>query len=124
MMSPLVLAYIGDAAYELYVRGLLARRGSPARRLHEMCVQWVSAVGQERVWFALRGSLSDDERAIARRGRNAKGSVPPNVAPSTYRRSTSFECLVGYLYLSGQDERLDDLLSKAFTEVGATHEDE
>ncbi len=123
MMSPLVLAYVGDAVYEVYIRSLLARSGSPARKLHELCVQWVSAVGQERVWYALKESLDETERAIARRGRNAKGGVPTNVSPDTYRRSTSLECLVGYLFLIGKNERLGRLLTDALEEVGATYEE-
>jgi len=116
-LSPLVLAYVGDAVYELYVRGSLLRQGHGPGGLHAACVRWVSAVGQERVWLAMEPALTETEARIARRGRNAKGIVPQGVGPGTYRRSTALEALVGYLYLTGQEERLVSLLSQAFAAV-------
>lgn len=116
-LSPLVLAYVGDAVYELYVRGSLVRQGQGAGGLHAACVRWVSAVGQERVWLALESELTATEARIARRGRNAKGSVPHGVESGVYRRSTALEALMGYLYLTGQEERLVFLLNRAFAAV-------
>ena len=123
-MAPLVLAYVGDAVYELFVRGRLAPQARTPSRLHAECVRWVSAVGQERVWYALEGELSAEEADIARRGRNAKGVVPQNVEPATYRRSTALEALVGYLYVSGQEERLLELLDRAFARLQSQDEAE
>lgn len=113
-LHPLVLAYIGDAVYELYVRSWLVGREKSVKRLHAMCIQLVSAVGQEKVWHALQEHFNDDEAAVARRGRNAKGTVPQNVEPATYRRSTSLEAVFGYLFLSGQEDRIFSLLETAF----------
>lgn len=123
-LSPLLLAYIGDAVYELYVRSRFFSMTANAKRLHAQCVKWVSATGQERLWFALQDKLSTQEADVARKARNAKGTVPHHVEPATYRRSTSLEALVGYLYLTGQDERIAELLESAFHSVAQTSEAE
>lgn len=109
-LSPLVLAYVGDAVYELYVRSLLLAPGVPVDALHVRCVRWVSAQGQEQVWEAVRGLLLPEELEIARRARNAKASVPRTVTVAAYRRATALEAVVGYLYLTGQSGRIEELL--------------
>lgn len=119
-LPPLTLAYIGDAVYEVYIRTLLVRDETMVHRLHARCVKWVSAVGQEKVWEAIQEYLTEDEASIARQGRNAKGNVPHNVEPATYRRSTSLEAVLGYLYLAGREERILALLEKAFQLIEPT----
>ena len=121
-LPPLVLAYVGDAVYELYVRSRLAGTGGGARRLHAEGVRRVSAPGQERVWHVLERELSDVEAEVARRGRNAKANVPQHVDPATYRRSTALEAVLGYLYLTGREERIVSLLDGAFAAVFASVE--
>lgn len=121
-LPALVLAYIGDAVYELLVRTAALGGGGPVDRLHNRVVEWVSAAGQERVWQAIEKELTPEEAAVARRGRNAKGSVPKGATPSAYRAGTSLEALVGYLYLTGDAERLERLLGPSLRTVGGEGE--
>lgn len=115
-LSPLVLAYIGDAVYELAVRKHLVEKGlCQVNTLHREAVHYVRADTQAKLLRALDDKLTDQERAEARRGRNAKSShTPKGAGVVEYRQSTGLECLVGYLYLRGEDERLNELLDVAF----------
>lgn len=115
-LSPLVLAYIGDAVYELAVRKHLVEKGlCQVNTLHREAVHYVRADTQAKLLRALDDKLTDQERAEARRGRNAKSShTPKGAGVVEYRQSTGLECLVGYLYLRGEDERLNELLDLAF----------
>ncbi|MEQ6389876.1 Mini-ribonuclease 3 [Bacillaceae bacterium S4-13-58] len=120
-MKSLTLAYMGDVLYEQYVREHLIRSGQVMpQRLHEGAVRFVSAKSQARVlreWIEEQ-LLSEEEVAVVRRGRNAKsGSVPKNTDVQTYRYSTAFEALLGYLYFSHQNERLIDLVELAIKSV-------
>lgn len=111
-LSPLALAYAGDAVYELYVRTRLLHEGTrrPAE-LHGQAVDLVRAGAQARLLNALDGLLTEDEKNVVRRARNARpGHLPKGASPSEYHHSTAFEALLGFLYLSGQDERLRELL--------------
>ena len=109
-LSPLVLAYVGDAVYELFVRTRLLSVRLPVDRLHRRCVNWVSANGQERVWQRIKERLEADEAEIARRAQNAKSPAPRTASVAAYRRATSLEAVVGYLYLTGRDQRIEELL--------------
>lgn len=109
-LSPLVLAYVGDAVYELYVRARLLAPGVPVDALHQRCVRWVSAQGQEKVWEAVRDLLRPEEREVARRARNAKATAPRTATVAAYRRATALEAVVGYLHLTGQESRIEELL--------------
>lgn len=115
-LPPLVLAYIGDAVYELAVRRYLVEKGRcHVNVLHREAVHYVRADTQAKLLRALDEKLTDQEKAVARRGRNAKsGHVPRGAGVVEYRQSTGLECLVGYLYLRGEKERLDELLETAF----------
>ncbi|KAB8127750.1 ribonuclease III [Gracilibacillus oryzae] len=123
-LKSLALAYMGDAIYEIYIREYLIEKGNvKVQAVHHHAVQFVKATSQARVIQAWLDAdvLSDEERAIVRRGRNAKsGSVPKNTDVQTYRYSTAFEALLGYLYLDGQKERLGQLINDAIvlTEKG------
>lgn len=109
--SPLLLAYIGDAVFELYVRReLLLQQALPIQQLHKKVTSLVRAGGQAAALRQLEGHLSAEEAAVVRRGRNTKSHVPKNTAMSVYRRATGFEALLGWLYLSEQTDRLVELL--------------
>jgi len=116
-LHPLVWAYVGDAVYELYVRThLLARGVLKPGDLQRAAVAYVSARGQARVVHRLLPLLSEEEAAVLRRGRNAKsGTIPKNARVSEYRLSTGLESLFGYLYLTGQEGRLRELIAHALT---------
>jgi len=114
-LSPLVLAYIGDVVYELFIRQYLVGRGiARVNQLHREAVKYVNAGGQARVMHALEDVLTPDEAAVARRGRNARSGHPPRGADvHSYRYSTGLECLVGYLYLAGRYDRLAEIMALA-----------
>jgi ribonuclease-3 family protein len=114
-LSPAVWAYIGDAVYELFVRNRLVIGGPcKTRALHKQAVQLVRASFQADLAAKLESFLSEAESAILRRGRNVKsGHTPASSDPVTYRHSTAFEALIGYLYLSGQTDRMTELLWRA-----------
>ena len=115
--SPLVLAYIGDAVYEEYTRErvLLQNPDMPAHKLHIENVKYVKAHAQSRSALALENMLTEQEEAVFKRGRNAKSATSPkNADILEYRRATGLEALFGYLHLSGQAERLSELMRVAF----------
>lgn len=112
LLSPLVLAYIGDAVYEMYIRLNLLPQIPKVHDLHQAVTKNVCASNQAKVLHALEQDLTEEERDIARRGRNAKSHVPKNADLFDYRYSTGFEALIGYLYLSGEIERLNYLLGR------------
>ncbi|MFY9175152.1 MAG: ribonuclease III domain-containing protein [Peptococcia bacterium] len=116
--SSLVLAYIGDAVFELYVRMyLVAKGGVKVHNLNQDAANLVRASSQADFLRRLEPVLSEEEKDIARRGRNAKsGTVPKNADLQQYRIATGFEALIGYLFLDKQEERLQYLLEYLFTE--------
>ncbi|MDI3281615.1 MAG: ribonuclease III domain-containing protein [Bacillota bacterium] len=117
------LAYLGDAVFELYVRHYLISRGEAAvDRLHRLAVAVVQAKAQARILRALQGVFSEEEREVARRGRNAHLPLPRGVRAQEYRHSTAWEAVVGYLYLTGQQERLEELLQRA-VQIGLESEE-
>lgn len=109
--SPVELAFVGDAVYELLVRDHLARRiDTNAATLHRMAVEYVCADAQSRALECISDLLTDAEKDIARRGKNAnKTAVPRNGNPKSYRSATSLEALFGYLHLCGSDGRIREL---------------
>ena len=117
LLAPLSLAYIVDAVYDLYVRTRIIREhpNMPAHKLHVHTVKYVKAAAQSASINAMQDILTEDELAVFKRGRNAKSpTVPKNADIRDYRRATGFEALVGYLYLSGETERLNELMSMAY----------
>jgi ribonuclease-3 family protein len=114
----LALAYMGDAVFEIYVRRhLLHQGGTKAHLLHVKATTYVSAKAQARILhvFIEEGMLTEKEIEIVKRGRNAKsGTTPKNTDITVYRHSTAFECLIGYLYLSEQVERLEEIIHTGF----------
>lgn len=117
-LNSLALAYMGDAVFEIYVRRHLLQNGRVRpNNLHREATHYVSAKAQSRVIHQLLDldQLTDEEIAVVKRGRNAKsGTVPKNTDVQTYRYSTAFESLLGYLYLSGKEERLEEIIVAAF----------
>lgn len=112
MMHPLVLAYIGDTVYDLFVRTYLIHTYDvPVHQLHVRSISFVKAGSQSETLHNIDELLSEDEKYIVRRGRNAKsGTVPKNADVTEYRWATGFESLLGYLYLTGQEERLVEIM--------------
>ena len=112
MMSPLVLAYIGDTVYDLFVRTyLLILYNVPVHQLHVKAIDFVKAKAQADTLHRIEEFLTPEEQEVVRRGRNAKpGSVPKNADIMEYRWATGFESLFGYLYLLDKNERLFDIL--------------
>lgn len=113
LLPPLTLAYVGDAVYELHVRQRLLQRGMVrVNDLHKNAVRYVRAKAQAMALAELYPTLSEAEQDVVRRGRNAKGhSAPKGSDAAEYAASTSFETLVGYLYLGGKEERLSEVLA-------------
>ena len=118
--SPLTLAYIGDAAYELVVRTFLVDQGnSRPDKLHRKASSMVKAAAQAAMAEALKDSLTGEELSVYRRGRNAKSpTMAKNASMSDYRKATGFEALMGYLYLKGEQKRLIDLVYAGFVSQG------
>ncbi len=113
-LPPLVLAYIGDAVFELWIRWYLVQAGCRnVHSLHEQAVDWVNAGSQARILEVWGPTLTEEEVGIVRRGRNTKSAVPRGAKVIDYRLSTGLEALVGYLYLAGKGQRLQELLSLA-----------
>lgn len=113
-VSNLGLAHIGDCVYELMVRSYLVYHGkSTAGGLHKSTVKYVSAPAQAQAAQQIKDMLTDDEMTVYKRGRNSRvNSVPKNAKLSQYHAATGLETLFGYLYLTGEKDRLDKLFCK------------
>ncbi len=111
---PIVLAYLGDAVFELLVRTSMVTGGKrKIKEIHLDTVQIVNAESQAKVLREVFDDLSDEEKDIVRRGRNAKSTPPRHTDNGDYRMSTGFEALLGYLYLKGNTLRIEELVEKA-----------
>lgn len=122
-LNSLALAYMGDAIYDVYIRRyLLASGKTKPNRLHTEATRYVSAKAQAAVLkeFIASNFLTEEEEEVARRGRNAKSATTPkNTDVQTYRHSTAFEALIGWLYLANEQERLNAIIEKAIAFVAA-----
>ena len=120
--SPLVLAFTGDAVFELAVRTMLVRRGNARPNdLNKKKNRYVKAQAQSAMMGTLEALLSQKEEEIYRRGRNAKSfTMAKNATMADYRRATGFEALMGYLYLSGQTERMYELMAAGIDAVSGS----
>jgi ribonuclease-3 family protein len=118
LLSPIVLAYIGDAVFEIYIRQrLVAGFNRKPNELHRAATSYVSAAAQAKLLQSWMPLLTEEEADIVRRGRNTKSGQPPkNADPADYRHATALECLVGYLYYRGMKERLEQLMEIAFAD--------
>ncbi len=112
-LGPLVLAYIGDTVYDLYVRTkLVTSTGLTAHGLHLAAAKRVCAKAQAEAYRRAEDILTEEETAIFRRGRNSHiGTVPKNASIADYRSATGLEAVIGWLYLSGKDERLAEIMT-------------
>jgi ribonuclease-3 family protein len=110
-LSPLALAYVGDAVFELFVRSSLAAGGAKVNRLHRGAVGLVSAPAMAGYYKRLEPHLTAPELELLHRGRNAKSRKSKSAGVSQYHMSTGFEALVGYLFLSRQESRLAELFT-------------
>lgn len=117
--SPLTLAYMGDAVYEIIVRTILVGKGnSSVNKLNKEAAKLVRASAQKDMLHAVEELLSEEEHDIYKRGRNAKSfSSAKNASISDYRTATGLEALVGYLYLNGENERILSLLKSGFEKM-------
>ena len=116
-LSPLVTAYIGDAYFHLYVRTRLLSVTHKINKLHDLSAEIVSAVAQAAAYKEIESQLTDDERDIFRRGRNAKSHAPRSATVAEYHASTGFESLLGELFLRKNFSRLDEICELAFNAV-------
>ena len=110
--SPLTLAFIGDGIYDLFIRTIIVGEGNcQANKLHKRVSSLVKATRQSKMIKKIKSALTEEERNVYKRGRNAKShSVAKNASTADYRRATGFEAVMGYLYLTGQLERIVDLI--------------
>lgn len=111
MLSPLTWAYVGDCIYELYIRtDLVNKTKLKPHKLHIETIKYVKAKAQADILKRIEENLTEKELEIVRRGRNAENHhLPRNADPADYMYSTAFEGLIGYLYLTKQDERLKEI---------------
>ena len=118
-LSGTVLAYVGDAVEELYVRDALIELGvTDTARFNELSRLFVTARAQSEAYAAAEPYLTEDELSIMKRGRNASVTHrPKNQTQSDYRRATGFEALLGYLHLCGEEERAHELFRAAYISV-------
>ncbi len=114
-MSASALAFVGDAVYDLFIRGKLVAEGiRNSGKLHTGAVGFVKAAEQRAAFERVAPLLNEQEKRIAGRGRNTgSGSVPKSADPSDYRAATAFEALLGYLYLKKDTLRLSEILKAA-----------
>ncbi|MGX8706174.1 MAG: Mini-ribonuclease 3 [bacterium] len=113
----LELAYIGDALYDLYVREHLIARGGRVRSLHRQAISLVCAHAQAEALSRVEGMLTEAEVGVVRRARNTKQSPPRNADPGEYHRATALEAVVGYLYVTGQRDRMNAILAAALPDA-------
>ncbi len=112
MMSPLTWAYVGDSVYELYIRKYLVETTNfKPHNLHIEAIKYVNAKAQAEFLKKITDSLTHEEQEIVRRTRNTENHhIPKNADHTDYMYATAFEGLIGYLYLTNQKERLEEIL--------------
>ena len=117
--SPLTLAYIGDAVYDMIIRTVVVERSNkPAHELHKQTSALVKAQTQAQIIEALQDVLTDEEMAVYKRGRNAKSyTTAKNASIGDYRKATGLEALVGYLYLQDNAARAIELVKLGLTRI-------
>lgn len=116
-LNPILLAYIGDVVFSMYIRLRLLPVSGQVRIIHDLGAKMVSAVCQCQAMQAIEVSLSEEEAAVFRRGRNAKSIVPKSASVHGYRMATAFEALVGWLFLQEREERLQEVLDQSFAVI-------
>ena len=111
--SPLTLAYIGDAIFDVVIRSILVNKGNtPVNKLHQRTSQIVKATSQAAMVMAIMDDLTDEERDWYRRGRNSKPHTKAkNASTMDYLEATGFEAVLGYLYLTGDMDRICQIVA-------------
>ena len=124
--SPLTLAYIGDCVYDLIIKSLVIGHGNKqVNKMHKETSSLVQASTQSLMMRKLQDLLTDEERAVYKRGRNAKSVSPAkNQSVTDYRRATGFEALLGYLYLQKEWKRMLDLVKIGLDSLNDVNEEE
>ncbi len=123
--SPITLAFVGDAVYELLVRQYIAQHmNAPANKLHLKAVERVCCTFQSQAFARIEPVLTQEEADVFRRGRNSSTQrVPKHAKPVEYRRATGVEALFGYLYLKGDNQRIEELFARMMEDEGKTDSD-
>ena len=116
MLSPLTWAYVGDCVYELYIRTKLVNESNlKPHKLHIESIKYVKAQAQAELLNKIYETLSEEEKDIVRRARNTQNHhLPKNCDVQDYMYATAFEALIGFLYLTKQEDRLKEILNKTF----------
>lgn len=118
LLSPSVLAFVGDGVYGLCVRTKLAETNRPSGELHKLSVQYVNATAQAKAFEVIKEDLTEKEMSVFKRGRNFHTSnTPKNSTGGDYHTATGLETLFGFLYLSKQKERIEELFQKIFNNI-------
>ena len=112
----LELAYLGDTVYDLYVRSHLVQQGGRVGKMHRQAIRLVCAKAQAAALVRIQDDLTEEEADVVRRARNVHQSPPKNADPADYQKATGLEALIGYLYLTGRSERLNQLMKIALPE--------
>lgn len=121
MLNPITLAYIGDVVYELLVRTKTVKDNgsSSAKNLHKTSVKYVQAAAQSKGIDAILEILTEEEKSVYKRGRNSSSSqIPKHQTACDYRKATGLEALFGYLYLTEQKARIDELFNLIADAIG------
>ena len=120
--SPLTLAYMGDAVYDLIIRTVVVERANrAANQLHKTAIRYVKAETQARMIEVLLEYLTPEEEAVYKRGRNAKSyTTAKNATVGDYRKATGLEALIGFLYLNDRTDRVLELVKKGIVLVEMT----
>lgn len=118
--SPLTLAYIGDAVYDLVIRTVVVERANrPANELHHITVNYVSAGAQAKIVEALMEDFTEEEQSVYRRGHNSKPhTMAKNASAGDYLKATGFEAVLGYLYLNDRMDRVLELIKNGIELTG------
>ena len=120
-VSPLSLAYIGDAVYEVYIRSyIMHRENMPVSKLHKAATRFVSARAQAQIVKSLLDSFSEEELLIYKRGRNAHSyTSAKNADIVDYRMATGFEALLGYLHIKKDTARIEEIITKSIDVINS-----
>ena len=110
-ISPLSLAYIGDAVYELYIRSYIMKDcNMPVSKLHKAATRFVSATSQATIVKKISQNFTDEEMSVYKRGRNTNSHPPKNADMVDYKSATGIEALIGYLYITEQSDRILEIM--------------
>lgn len=117
MLSPLVLAFVGDTVYDLYIRTkLISGSTAGVDKLHKQAISYVKCGAQSNSLQKIEPFLTEHETAIFKRGRNAKSHIPKNADMRDYKNATGLEALIGYIYLKGDEKRLHEIMNMIWSE--------